>query len=77
MEKTCAAVARENFVNIRRQLIDQGLSRASITATSTDTADIAADTIPTSLKADFIHNSTACDVVIAEIVAEQLSARGY
>jgi len=77
IEQYLAGLARKNFVNIRRMMIDQGLARAGITASGTDTTDIAADTIATSLKADAIHHNTAGNEVIAEIVAEQINARGY
>ena len=76
IESRLANIAKSNFVNIRRMLIDQGLTRAAISATGTDTADIAADTVPTSLKADFIHQNAAGNAVVAEIVAEQLLERG-
>jgi hypothetical protein len=75
-EQILAGIAVENYVPIRRMMIDQGLARVEITPTGTDVTDIAADTIPTSLKADFIHHNTDGNTALAEIIAEELSVRG-
>ncbi|WP_353472317.1 hypothetical protein PVT71_13580 [Salipiger sp. H15] len=65
------------FVDIRRLLISEGLTRAWIAPTAQDLTDIANDVPPSSLRTDNLHLNAAGYQVVAEIVAEQLRARGW
>ncbi|ADD80893.1 tail fiber protein [Rhodococcus phage ReqiPepy6] len=77
-EDYLAATYPDNFLNIRRALIDDGLEMAGITPTAQDLADVAADTIPASLRSDYIHHTTAAYVkVIAPTVADFITAKGW
>lgn len=59
------------FISVRRYLVDYGLADAGITATTQDTADIAAGNVPTSLRIDGVHGNAA----YYNIVAQQVNAR--
>ena len=76
-EESLATLALGDFVNIRRLLIDQGLSIAGLTATPTDTTDIANDCIPAQLKADTTHQTAEGDIVVATLIQRALAQRGY
>lgn len=67
----------DQFVDVRRYLIDFGLAEAGITPTSQDTADIAGDTIPVSLRADAVHLLGPGYTVIANLIARVLRAKGW
>lgn len=67
----------DQFVDVRRYLIDFGLAEAGITPTSQDTADIAADTIPASLRNDNVHLLGIGYTVIANLIARVLRAKGW
>ncbi|ADD81001.1 tail fiber protein [Rhodococcus phage ReqiPoco6] len=77
-EDYLAATYPDNFLNIRRILIDDGLEMAGITPTAQDNADVLADTIPASLRSDYIHHTTAAYVkVIAPAVADFITSKGW
>jgi hypothetical protein len=68
------------FLDIRRYLIDHGLADAGITPTGQDTADIAVDTIPTSLRAvgDTIHlNDAAYGAIVTHLLVPAFQAKGW
>jgi|LULF01.1.fsa_nt_gb hypothetical protein len=78
----------EQYLDVRRLLIQEGLDRAGISPTPADRADIAADTVPTSLRVpnDVVHLSFADppqigqksgDEVLAELVHEKLIDLGW
>lgn len=64
------------FVDIRRLLIDEGLTRAGIEPTAQDLIDIGNDVPPSSLRSDTLHLNTAGYGVVAQIVRERLEALG-
>jgi len=66
-----------NFIDIRRRLISEGLSRAGITPTAQDLTDIGNDIPPDSLRVDNVHLSAAGYQVVAEILDEEIRARGW
>lgn len=72
-----AATYPDNFIDIRRYLIDHGLTDAGITPTSQDLADIANDVIPTSLRADDVHGKDAYYLIVAQRVAAFIAAKGW
>jgi hypothetical protein len=76
IEQALADAYPRNFLNIRRALIDQGLSRAGLTATAQDLSDIAGDMIPSQMKADGTHLTTTGDAVVAEILQEFITLKG-
>lgn len=63
------------FLDVRRFLIDHGLSVAGISATAGDTTAIAEDRVPPSLMFDTIHLNDAGRIVVAKYVAMFLTAR--
>ena len=77
-EDYLAATYPDNFLNIRRVLIDRGLEMAGITPTAQDITDRNNDTIPASLRTDYIHHTTAAyKLVIAPAVVEFLQEKGW
>lgn len=66
------------YVNIRRYLIDHALSDLGMTPTAQDTTDMAAGTIPTSLRTDGVHHTAAAQQAIAEfLVLPRMRELGY
>jgi hypothetical protein len=65
------------FVDIRSYLIKYGLADAGITPTSQDTTDMAADTIPASLRVDSVHFTAAGYTVVGNLVAKRLKEMGW
>lgn len=65
------------FVDHRRYLIDYGLSDLGITPTPQDTADVAADTVPQSLRADAIHQTADARTITASQVNLRLRELGW
>jgi hypothetical protein len=67
------------FVDMRRKLIDDGMSMAGLTPTSQDLADIANDTIPTSLRiaGDPLHLNATAKNVQAQVVYDRLKLIGH
>jgi len=77
-EDYLAATYPDNFLNIRRVLIDRGLEMAGITPTAQDITDRNNDTIPASLRTDYIHHTSAAyKLVIAPAVVEFLNEKGW
>lgn len=66
-----------HYLDVRRYLIDRGLADAGVTPTSQDLADIAADTVPSSLRRGKVHLTATAYRLVAEQVAKKLSALGY
>lgn len=71
-----AALYGRRFLDIRRLLIDHGLAQAGILPTAQDTADIAADTVPASLRTDTVHLTVVGRQVVAQFVYERLQELG-
>ncbi|MFG1206995.1 SGNH/GDSL hydrolase family protein [Xanthobacter flavus] len=67
----------DQFVDVRRYLIDFGLAEAGITPTSQDTSDIAGDTIPVSLRYDGVHLLGPGYTVEANLLNRVLRAKGW
>ena len=65
------------YYDLRRDFIDQPLSRAGITPTPADTTAMANDAPPPSIMADELHPTDAGYTVIGDLVAEQLTAKGW
>lgn len=66
------------FYDLRRDFIDEGLTRAGITPTAGDTENIAADAPPPSLMADAVHPTSPTGYnVQRDLVAEWLQAKGW
>ena len=55
IEEAITAKWPNNAFNMRRWLIDKGLAALGLTPTTQDLADIANDTVPTSLRTDNVH----------------------
>jgi hypothetical protein len=75
--KALADTYGDRFVDVRRQLIDNGLALVGITPTAQDLADVAADTVPASLRGDSIHLTDAGQGVVAHFVFARMVAKGW
>lgn len=78
--RTNAELARhfgDRYVDVRRYLIDFGLAEAGITPTTQDSADIAGDTLPASLRADNVHLLGPGYTITGNLVARVLRAKGW
>lgn len=71
------AMAGDNFLDVRRWLIDEGLAAAGITPTSGDTAAIAVDAVPPSLTSDGIHFVAAAQTAIGTWLHGKLLELGW
>lgn len=67
----------DNYLDMRGYLIASGLSDAGITPTTQDNTDIAADTVPTSLRDDTIHPNAIGHWVIARRIAKFIVDKGW
>lgn len=65
-----------NYLDIRAHLIANGLQEEGIAATAQDTADIANDVVPVSLRADSTHLNAAGIRVVARAVALFIANKG-
>ena len=65
------------FLDIRRGLIDRGLTLAGLTPTAGDVTDIAADRIPGQLMADSLHMNSLGYLAVSELIAEKLLQLGW
>ncbi|MDM7491457.1 hypothetical protein QT969_24550 [Rhodococcus sp. CSLK01-03] len=66
-----------NYFDMRHYLIDNGLSDAGITPTAQDAPDIAADTVPSSLRDDNVHPNATGHWVIARKIAQLIVDKGW
>jgi hypothetical protein len=67
-ERDLAVRFGRRYLNVRRYLIDYGLADLGITPTAQDKTDIAAGTVPTSLRLDRVHHTVAAQQAIAEFL---------
>jgi lysophospholipase L1-like esterase len=67
----------DRYVDLRRYLIDFGLADAGLTPIAQDTTDVAADTIPISLRSDTVHLNASGYTVAGNFLARQIKARGW
>lgn len=65
------------YLDMRGYLIRYGLTDAGLTPTSQDLADMAADTVPASLRADAIHLTPAGYQIVAEQIARRLKEMSW
>ena len=65
------------YVDVRRWLIDEGLTEAGITPTAADTAAVAADTLPPSLMADNTHLNTIGSQALGRYLATVIAPKGW
>jgi len=72
-----AALYGNRFVDVRRYLIDHGLQDAGITPITQDNTDVAADTVPVSLRTDGIHLITAGYTIVAQQVYARMQTLGW
>jgi hypothetical protein len=75
--KKCQDEFGRRFVDARSYIISYGLADALITPTSQDTADIAGDTIPVSLRSDGVHMNAAGYTIVGKLVAARLRELGW
>lgn len=64
-------------LDIRRYLIDSGLTDAGISPTAQDLTDIAGDTVPTSLRSDTIHLTNVAYALVGTRVYAKLQSLGW
>ena len=67
----------QNTLDIRRWLIDRALSDLGITPTTQDSADIANDIVPTSLRSDNIHLTGTAYGGVGQQVAAFITSKGW
>ncbi|RWN33440.1 hypothetical protein [Mesorhizobium sp.] len=72
-----ASAFPDSYLDVRRYLIDDGLTDASITPTSQDLIDIANDTVPASLRSDDVHLTTVGYQLVADHVATFMLGKGW
>jgi lysophospholipase L1-like esterase len=77
LNSALASTYGNRYLDVRRYLIDHGLSDAGITPTSQDTTDIANDVVPTSLRADSIHLTAAGYTVVGQQIANKITTLGW
>jgi len=77
LNQQLAAIYGDRFFDVRRYLIDHGLADAGITPTTQDTADIANDTVPTSLRYDGVHLLAPGYTIVANQVYAKFQALGF
>jgi hypothetical protein len=77
VNKRLLAEYGRRFVDHRRYLIDYGLSDLGITPTAQDTTDVAADTVPQSLRTDTIHQTVDARGITASQVNLRLRELGW
>jgi len=65
------------FLDVRRYLIDYGLTDAGITPTTQDQADLTADLVPTSLRSDGIHLNATGYTLVGKLVYGRLAELGW
>ena len=67
----------QNVFDVRRYLIDEGLGALGLTPTAQDLTDIANDTVPTQLRYDNVHLTTASYGLVATQAANFLTSKGF
>lgn len=77
VNKEFANVFGSHFLDVRKNILTNGLSEAGITPTTQDTTDIANGEIPTSLRYDVVHLNNAGYNLIAKYVKEHGQTLGY
>lgn len=65
------------FFPTRKMLVEQGLTIAGLTPTTQDQTDIAAGTVPTSLRSDGVHLNASGYTALGKMVAEKIKSLGY
>lgn len=65
------------FIAARKYLVDYGLADAGITPTAQDNTDIAAGTVPTSLRIDGTHWNAAGYSILANLIDARLRELGW
>lgn len=65
------------FLDVRTYLVQNALAAAGISATAQDRADVAADIIPGSLRADSTHLNQAGYAVLGRYVASVIKTKGW
>jgi len=78
----CAANFGAHFLDLRAQLIANGLALAGLSATAFDTADIALETVPSSLRDGTppngsVHWNDFGEIAVAALVKAKIQALGY
>jgi lysophospholipase L1-like esterase len=72
-----AAAYGQRYIDIRRYLIDNGLTDAGITPTAQDTTDISNDVVPASLRSDNIHLTAAGYTIVGQQVYARMQSLGW
>ena len=67
----------DKFMPVRTLLVNYGLAINNLTATAQDTTDIAAGTVPTSLRSDEVHLNSYGYTAVGKLLADQIRSLGY
>lgn len=70
-------LAGSSYVDLRRWLIDEGMTAVGVTPTQADLDAVAADTLPPSLAPDGTHFTEEAQRAIADFLHGELVARGW
>jgi lysophospholipase L1-like esterase len=65
------------FLPVRQYMVEFGLQDAGITPTSQDLTDIAAGTVPTSLRVDSVHWTAAGYTILGNLLFNRLTEMGW
>ena len=77
LETKMTQIYGRKYINLREYLLEYGLSDLNITPTAQDLTDISQGVIPTSLKTDSVHFTTAAYGIVARLVYERGIELGY
>lgn len=75
-DKAFSLAFGRHFLNHRAYLTEYGLDDAGLSETAQDTLDIAAGTVPVSLRADDVHFNDAAKAIIARLIKEKFEELG-
>lgn len=65
------------FFPTRKMLVEQGMTIAGLTPTTQDQTDIAAGTVPTSLRSDGVHLNASGYTALGKMIAAKIVSLGY
>lgn len=77
LESDMEAAFGNKYLNLRKYLVEEGLSDAGITPTEQDLAHMEAGSVPGSLRSDLVHGNSFYYQLIGEKIFEKITELGY
>lgn len=77
VNNTLAAKYGRRFVDLRKFMVQYGMTEMGIPINTSDQADIDVDTVPSGLRSDAVHHLTTVRPLIANVIAERLYELGW